>query len=276
LQNTESKNFISVGSTCLKDFFGHDPLKAARLAELLGYAHEAGRAAQDLDSTMVDLRWIRVETYCQRVAQVIRLHGWVSGKAAYENPTLTPSSRMATAWYNYGSGNGVLNIADPSEEDKALAAEALAWAESLRDKENKSDYEHNILVVAEAEVMESRSAGLAASIVGVFLQHKAREAERLVKEAAQKDSQHIGAVGDKLVNLPVTMIGFNTSAGNYGDTYIYRMLTDDGNVLTWFASNPQEVEIGGKMLLKTATVKKHDAFRGVALTVVTRCKLIAG
>ena len=262
-------SFKQVGTTCLKDFFGHDPMKMARMAELLGYAHEAARSAEHFsEGGMTDLRWLSVSHFCELTASAIREFGWVSGKAAYENPALTSTKNIALNRY-------LLDGYIPTEEDKTLAANALAWAQALSDKEEKSDYEHNILVIAEAEVMEFRSMGLAASIVGMYVRHCAKEAERAEKARAQANSTFVGTVGEKIKNIPVTIVGVSSTQGNYGTSFIYRMLTDDGNVMTWFASNSLGVVEGAKMTLVSGTVKAHQTYRDVSQTVLTRCKMVS-
>lgn len=172
VRNDETGEFKQVGSTCLKDFFGHDPYKIAKLAELLGYAYECGRAANEWGVEGLnprDYRWISVEEFAFATARAVMKHGWVSGKAAYENPNLISTREQAWDVYGYDFKH------DPATtEEIALAERALEWAASLRNKSNASDYEHNIMVIAEATMMEPRSAGLCASIVGVFYNNEVR------------------------------------------------------------------------------------------------------
>jgi len=256
--------FKQVGSSCLKDFFGHDPIKMARMAELLGYAYEAGRAAEYLTHGL-DLRWVRVERFCQYAAMAVRLYGWVSGKAAYENPNLIATRERAKVWNIDGYSE-----AAPTDEDKKLAADALEWAQSLRDKDNKSEYEHNILVIAEAEVIEARSMGLAASIVGVYVKNLTKP----VKTDLTK-SKHVGNVGDKLTNVSVTVLNtFVFNSAYNGTTYVYKMLTTEGNVLTWFASTTPGSVIEGQQVKITGRIKAHNEYKGVKETVLTRCKVL--
>lgn len=169
VRNDETGEHKQVGSTCLKDFFGHDPMKIAKLAELLGYAYECGRGGEQFVGG--DLRWIAVEDYCAHAAMAVNAYGWTSGKAAYENPSLTSTRERATESYLGRTGT-------PSAADYELAVAALNWASSLRDKDYLNDYEHNITVISDATMIEARSLGLAASIVGVFYnnQQKALQA----------------------------------------------------------------------------------------------------
>jgi hypothetical protein len=161
-----------VGSSCLKDFFGHDPYKIAKMAELLSYAYECGKGSEQYVGS--DLRWMDLETYCAHAAASIRTKGWVSGKAAYENPSLTATRADAFATMMHFE-------CVVTEEDTKLAADAIAWAISLRDKDTLSDYEHNINVIASAIMIEPRSMGLAASIVGVHHRNLEKAAPQLAR-----------------------------------------------------------------------------------------------
>ena len=159
----ETGEHKQVGSTCLQDFFGaNDPSKIAKYAELLGYAYECGRGGEHFVGG--DLRWLEVEEFCAHAAMAVASYGWVSAGAAYQNDRLTSTRERSFETMLHS----VPKIT-PSPENYALAEEALAWAVSLRDqKAALSDWEHNINVVASATMMEARSAGLAASIVGVY------------------------------------------------------------------------------------------------------------
>jgi hypothetical protein len=167
LRNNDSGVFQQVGSTCLTDFFGHDPYKIAKLAEMLGYATEAAQAAETIgEASLRDNRWVHMETYLTHVAATVRQRGWVSGKAAYENRSLTATRETAF--------QAMQSEAEVTAEDSRLVEEALDWARNLADKPVKSDYEHNVGVVAEALYIEPRSLGIAASIVGVYFNNRRR------------------------------------------------------------------------------------------------------
>jgi hypothetical protein len=85
-------------------------------------------------------------------------------------------------------------------------------------------------------------------------------------------SQHVGTVGERIKNMSVVITFVSFSEGTYGITTIVKMQDEAGNVLTWFASGTQQLEIGKKIIL-TGTVKKHDEYRSIKQTVLTRCKI---
>lgn len=214
IQNVETGEFKQVGSTCLQGFFQTDPRAVARMAELLGYAREAAHAAErePVDSThrtftLRDERYIHLGDYLEHTAAMIRKHGWVSGKIAYEQRITATRQRAYLNMMGYeGEPEPIL------DEDRKLAADALAWAQGLRDKETLSDYEHNVLVVAEASYIEGRAAGLAASIVGVYFRNAAKRRNERLAAINIADMSGLIALfevaGSRLIN-PRIDISFN-------------------------------------------------------------------
>jgi hypothetical protein len=189
--NDETGEYKQVGSTCLTEFFGQDPAKMAKAAEFLSFAREAAVASSDLDeleeedvakSTAVhDLRWIEVDEYCAATACAVRKHGWVSGKTAFEQG-ITPTRKVAYTYFNTYAREEI------TDADRDLSQRALDWARGLRDSGRELDnYENNIAVIANAVVIEPRSCGLAASIVGVFAMKEERVRRDAIKAAGPVD-----------------------------------------------------------------------------------------
>lgn len=165
LVNNETGEMKQVGSTCLVDFLGHNAAELGRIAEYAGYANELARASESDDAadpkSLYDHRYIILSEYLAYCAASVRLYGWVSGKAAYENPSLVSTRKNAF--------DMMVRQSDVVEaEDHVMVEKALEWARNFENKDNLSDYEHNVLVIANASVIEGRACGLAASIVGVY------------------------------------------------------------------------------------------------------------
>lgn len=270
LRCEETSEFKQVGASCLKDFFGHDPLKIARLAEYLGYADECGRGFEQYVGG--DRRYVNVEEFLGHTAAMIRLHGWVSGKAAYDNPGLT--STKARALENMFPDRHSPAPVDLTDEDKEIATTAREWAAGLRGKSGLSDYEHNIAVLGDSLMMESRACGLAASIVSGYL----RVQNRLMRSQTLKDrmaaSQHVGKEGERLTFKDAEVISYFQRESDWGTTFIYKFLTAEGNVLTYFSTRYLNIREGATVTI-TATVKKHDVYEGVLSTIITRGKVAA-
>jgi len=164
----ELGEFKQVGSSCLIDFFGHDPFKIVKRAELVGYAAEVARAYTEYNISNISRRYIGLEIYLSFVASVIRRNGWVSAAQA----RIDGSRRTASiAMEGYFGGYDIVNDAD-----RECARKAIEWVRSLSTEEiDNSDYLHNISVVAKSEYIEPRTTGLAAAIVYSYQRAAARE-----------------------------------------------------------------------------------------------------
>lgn len=251
----EGEGFRQVGSSCLKDFLGHgDADRIAKLAELLANIHSFMRGSYEFDEQgLVNRQTIILDTYLAQVAQVVLTRGFVSKKLAYERGI---ESTAEIALGNY------YHRAAISMEARDLAQEALAWAENLDETEEQplNDYLHNAWVVANAPLIEPRSTGIAASIVGVY--------KRNQQPTTTTVSQHIGAVNDKL-EIDVEVL--DTRLLNTGNTLV-TMRDNAGNTLKWFASGKSPMR--GTQARIRATVKAHNTYKGKAETILTRCKAI--
>ncbi len=89
--------------------------------------------------------------------------------------------------------------------------------------------------------------------------------------AADANSKWVGDIKDRL-EFEGVILGVLEIVGYYGTTDVIRIRDLDDNVYTWFASGVHDVARGDRVAIK-GTVKKHDEFRGVKQTVITRCKL---
>jgi len=94
-----------------------------------------------------------------------------------------------------------------------------------------------------------------------------RQAER---EAEGRASEFVGEVKDR-IEFEAIVLGVYGTEGHYGHTDIVKFKNADGNMFTWFASDYTTLERGDRMSIK-GTIKKHDEYRGVKQTILTRCK----
>ena len=164
LRNDETGAFIQVGSTCLSDFLGVDAAFYGKLAELFSYAAEVASHGGGTTGAVQDRRFIILDELLANTAAVVRNEGWVPAYIARERDI--PSTRER-AMDNMFVAYRTLAY-DVTAADRAFAQEALERTLRFEDKETLSDYESNCLVIAKAVVIEGRSAGLAASIVGCY------------------------------------------------------------------------------------------------------------
>jgi len=287
LQN-EAGEFIQVGSSCLSDFLGQNAEFAALTAQFVVDAETL--TDPDGWATGGFVKDFSPRHVLTVTASVIRQHRWMSiANARKINDEIEDASKMVSSTFSR-----VHNILFPSpkekaeaaaflaaitEEDKALALDALEWAKNV---EVISDFLHNVKAIASADSIKPKRLGFAVSIIAAFQRSLEKEEERVAKaaerEAAKKEAQansdHVGQVGDKL-ELEVTVTGRNGFEGRFGWTTIVSMKDATGNVFKWFASNcPEAVKAGDTIKIK-GTVKGHGEFRDIKETTLTRCKIAA-
>ena len=280
LVNAEGE-FKQVGRNCLCDFLGgRDPHSAAKFATYLFDVEEACESSGE-EGRGGDHR-IDLGLFLGHVAAVVRILGWTSRGAArsYNEKAALDGGKEICASVDVAAATmfaqGPREKAEtakyrPTKEDFAFADLAQAWAnETIVTKEVKSEYEHNLSVVLSQTAINRKSLGLAGSVVGVYKRSLEQEIERKVRETVGANSKHLGQVGERLL-LTVKFQSVKLLDGQFGTTYLYKLVTTDGNPLTWFSSGEMEsLKEGAPALTVLATVKKHDNFKGTLQTVVTR------
>jgi len=108
----------------------------------------------------------------------------------------------------------------------------------------------------------------------IFKEDAKEKIERCFDETKEPSlSEYVGEVGERLRNLTVVFSSRRGFNGKFGWTNIFTFKCGD-NVFTWFTSSEPEIEVGNTYDM-TATVKKHEEFRSVKTTVVSRCILRA-
>lgn len=252
---------ILVGSTCLADFLGHpDPHAIARFAEIL-YSFPETIQEYEESSPNSGRVWMQTGKYLDYVAATIRQEGWLSRSRASEISQL-PTADRANNFYFHLSDREI----EIDEADQERRKAALYWARlELLQKDELSDYEHNLTTAVISEYFPSHLKGIVASLFAYY--DRSREIERKKRE---NTSQFIGKVGERipLENLLCTVSRVVES--NYGPSFLHRFEDSKGNALTWFSSS--QILMQGKTYSGVGTIKAHEDFRGTKQTLITRCK----
>lgn len=145
------------------------------------------------------------------------------------------------------------------------------------------DYTNNLQVFLKAEDVPENGLGIVVSAVPYYNNLIAREAEQN-KLAEASNSEFIGTVGHRITVDIATVKLLNIYDGYYGSTWRYQIVDAHGNVFMWDASSPMWdtvcVEdspkgdvIEGLPLQIKGTIKKHDEFRNIKQTWLTRCRV---
>lgn len=142
----------------------------------------------------------------------------------------------------------------------------LLWHKATKDEQ----YADRLIEVKFDDIFEWSAWGR-----GHYKQGAKEFISNLMAAAQPKvDSEWIGEVGEKIKDIKVQLTHKFSYNGNYGVSNCYHFQTEEGNVLVWFSSTFQEVEQGEWLKIKYATIKKHDTYKDVKQTILTRCKLV--
>lgn len=268
VRNVETGEYKQVGSNCLRDFLGHtSPELYARFAEALEtFFSYVGADDVEIDYTADSHLW-QIEDFLTLTAARIRKDGWVSKKVAREDPYGKPATANVVVNQLTDKASDADWYVTPNDADVEIAEAALEWARDI-DPNTVNDYLYNVRVIASQRFVGWRTSGIAASIIAAY--RRATEGER--KRQERRESNYVGAVGDK-VTVEGLVVFTDHYASDYGSTQLIKVETDEGNVVTWWSSNDQDVTQGQTRIKLTGKVKKLEEYRGQKTTVLTRCKL---
>jgi hypothetical protein len=267
--------FKKVGRQCIADFLGHkDPAALVAMFEALATIGEASEFEGSGGGT--ENRWA-LSHFLGFVAAVIRVDGWLSRTKARQND-MQASADMAfdiMIKVSLGQTRYVKPEYIPTEADYIRGEAAMAYMDTfLETHKEDNDYLHNLDVVMAVGNVEWKTAGLAGSLLPTAEREMGKEVERSKALMLKETSRHFGTVGQKLFVKATVLSGFETE-GIYGATTIIRFITAEGNAATWFASGSRSAEYKpGMEVILAATVKKHDSYKGMQTTILTRCNTV--
>lgn len=275
-----------VGRNCLCDFLGDARMSPTGLANLMNTiasisdsVAEWHKAPRQFDSESLTLVLAMAKS-------VIRVHGWVSSKEAYNRTDLTSTKThvstgieaflnrpedqtneqaMASWRYTYRYMPRMEECM-PTDEDFAAAATYREHLSVLLDEEQDSDYIQALRILSFAGTVNRKAMGIAVSIIN-FVDRKLNVSTDPLKALlanANKTSQFVGEPRKRQVFKGVTFVeNFQTGQGFSVATFV----TPEGNILKTFS---HQTLLRGAVVDLKATVVRHDTYKGVNQTVVNR------
>lgn len=158
---------------------------------------------------------------------------------------------------------------------EAKAARAWILAEEV---DEYNSYMNNLKVICSSEYCSYRNLGYLVSLIPTYFKHLETEAARAEREAkrakAASQSKHVGKIKDRLT-FDATAYFVTACDSYYGWSALYKFVTEDGDVFTWWTGSDVDVDRDRPRKVRvTGTVKDHDEYAGVKQTVLTRCKIV--
>ncbi len=266
---------LQVGRTCLRDYLGMDDPKA--IAARFRFFREVSESEEGWGSGSV--AWARSIKELLRLAAVsIRLFGWCSKGQAQNDESVTPT----VSYVDLGLSNPSQldkysrplydQIMDAvGDEDTKVAQETMTW---VRGATADGDYLHNLKVLLTEDMLyDSRRMGLVVSAVSSYLRAQEREVRRTKTYETDVQSAHVGEPGERIRGILVTKESGRVVGGNdWGETVMIKFRDDAGNIYSWFTGTGSGKQDGERAVID-GTVKRHNYYRGIKETQLTRVKV---
>lgn len=264
VRHQEDGHQIQVGSSCLKDFTGQYTTIA--FPEFKGDDdEEGGFFGGSGEREYNPLTVLAVAWACVKLEGFKPASNFGDTTKGDVRTALSPSkSKSDREW--------AAKIAPLADEAAGKAKELLAFILS-DDFSGTSDYVLNMKAVAAGKMVSARNIGLLASAPQAWAKHQERTLIREREASVYAASEFIGSEKERL-ELTVEVKAIRYLESDYGSTTLYTMITEDGNVVKWFASSEKLGEETGARFVIRGTVKAHKEWEGMKSTQLTRCSVI--
>lgn len=232
-----------VGKSCLKEYTGIAPETAVLFASVRDFliedsvTYETASGAEKMYST----------------AQIIALAVDSIAARGYVRSTEPGSTKAAIV-------EAMHKQTKPTEKAMKKAQAIILWLSGLSDE--VIGIERDCKPLALSQYCKFSHFGRLVYMPIAY--DKAQE-----HEAAEKVSEYVGIVGEKITFKAEKAALLTSWATVYGYTYLYKF-TCENNVFIWFASHA--VSVTDDMAI-TGTIKEHSTRDGVKQTILTRCKI---
>jgi len=261
----EAGEFLQVGRTCLKDFFGHNPEDILRRAQYITKVIDVIREGEACgEAYITNRRSIDLLTFLSYVVSSIDENGWTSGKDAFNDPDRMSSRDQAANTMFMWPRTLVEDL--PTADHIAKADLVLEFITTL--DPNKSDFNFNMTQMAKLQTIDFKATGIAAAMVFCYNRSLEQEAKKKLTKPQQdlSNSNYVGKEKERL-QLDVTILSSREQEGQFGRYNITRMLDGAGNLFVSFGQ--YYAQPGDKATVK-GTVKRHQDYNGVKQTVLNR------
>jgi len=251
LYNSEKKEFIQVGKSCMKDFLGHtSPLEIAKYGEMLFQIENEDW--ENLDSKIYYTKNFLLENWLANTLKVVESVGYTSKAKALEE------NKMSTSQI-------VLDSFSEKIEERyfTMAKEVINFIKSY---EPKSEYERNLKTLAEEEYIKENFQGYATSMIPFY----DRQIE-LKRKMNNVKSEYYGNEGDK-IEIDIVVKKVVVYEGFYGVVKIHLMQDREGRQFVWKTTTKTLAE-EQEMRIK-ATIKEQGEYKDIKQNILTRVKVI--
>ena len=123
--------------------------------------------------------------------------------------------------------------------------------------------------------MDKKYTAIVVSAVQMYNRAMGIKAERELQYSKEKaESKYVGEIGER-ISFKIKDVSVITSwETDYGTTFIYKIVDENGNIFTWKTSIVIYIEkVLEQSSTLTGTVKEHKEYRSIKQTDLQRCKI---
>lgn len=277
LQDTDTGEFIRVGSTCMKEFTGIS-------ADIVASYYTTFEEMFEFTSIRETVpKYYLVKEVLIIANQVVKYLGYVSKYDAYIESALS-TSEIVTDVLDYILGRKQsercinnatyhinkyhIDVKSRSDSD-AIDNYIEIISDSVIANEDLSEYMTKVYGSISGKYCTVRDIGLLCSSIKFANQIKLRK-QKEAELSSRPVSNYVGEIGEKL-NFLGDVKFITTVDSMYGISRLYEISDESGNVFKWFYSGYNQIGDGKYNII--GTVKNHSIYNGIKETQLVRCKL---
>lgn len=256
-----------VGHNCVRDYLGH--ISPEQLAFAAEWAKSMRALCEmDYDGGGYVPPMVEINRFLSVCAELVIREGFKKSSGGEQGTARMAFDNILLTYEYIKQGKGHLVI-KPSPAAIELAEKSKEWGMTLS---GKSQYENNLGISLKKELVAPRDAGLVGSAIQAYKKFIG-DVEKRVKEI-RLYSEYFGEP-KKRYDLELKLTKKLAFDSMQGGTFFILLFTDaKGNVFKWNTGTGHGFDlIEGKMYKIRGTVKKHEIYRDIKQTQLTRCSV---
>ncbi|GAB0154605.1 hypothetical protein [Marinobacterium sp. BA1] len=271
LQNVDTGEWLQVGNSCVNDFLGDDLMlrRLTALESIYSFINASESWLEDDPSADSACTRMALMDYLPAVAFMADKYGYISRSQADDIDKIATVEEADYLLFARNSVPGIRKLRDayhdamPQLREKVRAA--LDYMAERAEQDPNNQYLGNVAVIIKDGWCDlKKEAGLAASIIGSYLQHLTAMRERMATKNEYLDGVEEGGRVKRMRLYTVkTMNVFHA----YGQSTLHIFRDDEGRRYKWFGSGCIDRPDGFDA---SFTVKGHEVYEGLKQTVITR------
>jgi hypothetical protein len=271
LQNVDTGEWLQVGNSCVNDFLGDDLMmrRLTALESIYAFINASESWLEDDPSAGSASTRMALMDYLPAVAFMAEKYGYVSRSQADDIDKIATTEEAEYLLFARSSVSGIRELRDAYHDAMPQLREqvraALDYMAERAEQDPYNQYLGNVAVIIKDGWCDlKKEAGLAASIIGSYLQHLTAMRERMATKNEYLDGVE---EGERVKRMRLHTIKTMDVFHAYGQSTLHIFRDDEGRRYKWFGSGCIDRPDGFDAAF---TVKGHEVYDGLKQTVISR------